>query len=75
MKRTNRFAVCVNDAGAPGSLEVRKIYRVLEDAQAEAHALVRVIDESGEDYLFPAKCFVPVEVPKAAARIFTKRPA
>ena len=48
MKRTNRFAVCVNDAGAPGSLEVRKIYRALEDAEAEAHALVRVIDESGE---------------------------
>jgi hypothetical protein len=63
MNRTDRFAFCVNDAGAPGSLEVRKMYRVLEDAEAEAHALVRVIDESGEDYLFPAECFVPVEVP------------
>lgn len=75
MKRSNRFAVCVNDAGAPGSLEVRKIYRVLDDAEAEAHGLLRVIDESEEDYLFPATCFVPVEVPKAAARLFSKRSA
>lgn len=75
MKRSNRFAVCVNDAGAPGSLEVRKIYRVLDDAEAEAHGLLRVIDESDEDYLFPATCFVPVEVPKAAARLFSKRSA
>lgn len=63
MNRMNRFAVCVNDAGAPGSLKVRKMYRVLDDAEAEAHGLVRVLDESGEDYLFPAECFVPVEVP------------
>jgi hypothetical protein len=63
MNRTNRFAVCVNDVGARGSLEVRKIYRVLEDAEAETHGLVRVLDESGEDHLFPAKCFVPVGVP------------
>ncbi len=75
MKRTDRFAVCVNAAGAPGSLEVRKTYRMLDEAEAEAHDLVRVIDKSGEDYLFPAKCFVPVEVPKGAARIFTKRSA
>jgi len=71
MKRSNRFAVCVNDAGAPGSLKVRKIYRVLDDAEAEAHGMLRVIDESEEDYLFPATCFVPVEVPKAAARLFS----
>jgi hypothetical protein len=71
MTQSNRFAVCVNDAGAPGSLEVRKIYRVLDDAEAEAHGLLRVIDESEEDYLFPATCFVPVEVPKAAARLFS----
>ena len=75
MNRSNRFAVCVNDAGAPGSLEVRKIYRVLDDAEAEAHGMLRVIDESEEDYLFPATCFVPVEVPKAAAQLFSKRSA
>jgi hypothetical protein len=75
MKRSNRFAVCVNDAGALGSLEVRKIYRVLDDAEAEAHGLLRVNDESEEDYLFPATCFVPVEVPKAAVRLFSKRSA
>lgn len=75
MKRSNRFAVCANDAGAPGSLEVRKIYRVLDDAEAEAHGLLRVIDESEEDYLFPTTCFVPIEVPKAAARLFSKRSA
>lgn len=75
MKLTKRFAVCINDAGCPGSLEVRKIYRVLDDAEAESHGLLRVIDESGGDYLFPATCFVPVEVPKAAARLFPKRSA
>ncbi len=75
MKQSGRFVVCVNDAGAPASLEVRKIYRVLDDAKAEAHGLVRVVDESDEDYLFPATCFVPVEVPLAAARLFEKRSA
>jgi hypothetical protein len=68
-RRTNRagesrFVVCVANDGYPASLELHKIYRVLPDKQAERDGDLRVIDESGEDYLFPAKWFVPVKVPQ-----------
>ncbi len=59
-----QFAVCVKNDDYSASLEVRKIYRVLPEEKAEAHALVRVIDESGEDYLYPADYFVPIELPR-----------
>jgi hypothetical protein len=51
------------------------VYRLVPDAAAASEGLVRVVDESGEDYLYPDKFFVPIEVPKAAARAFTKRSA
>ena len=60
-----RFAVCVNNAEYPASLELHKIYRVLPDEDAEADGDMRVVDESGEDYLYPADYFVLVELPKA----------
>ena len=64
MSRPNklRFAVCVKNQGYPASLEVRKIYEVMSDPEAEAHQQVRVIDESGEDYLFPREYFLPLEL-------------
>ena len=55
--KKKRFVVCVRNTGYPASLELRKIYQALPDADAEAHSLVRVIDESGEDYLYPEKFF------------------
>ena len=55
-----QFVVCVKNEGYVASLEPRKIYRVLPDRDAQAHQLVRVIDESGEDYLFPADYFLPI---------------
>ena len=58
-----RFAVCVDNEGHQVSLERNKIYIVLPDAEAEASGDLRVIDESGEDYLFAARRFVAVEVP------------
>ena len=58
------FAICVKNEDYEASLERRKIYEVLADTDAEGHQQVRVIDESGEDYLFPAEFFVPVELPK-----------
>ena len=61
MKR--RFLLCVDDAGLPESLEKRKFYEVLEDADAASEGMVRVIDESGEDYLYPRECFVEVPLP------------
>ncbi len=57
------FAVCVENEGYKASLELRKIYEVLEDPFARDHELIRVIDESGEDYLYPTQFFVRVELP------------
>ena len=58
------FAVCINNRGYPASLELHKIYRVLPDESAAEHGDIRVIDESGEDYLYSANRFVEVELPK-----------
>jgi hypothetical protein len=52
-----KFAVCVKNADYPASLELRKIYAVVDDPDAEAIGLTRVIDESGDDYLYPAEFF------------------
>jgi hypothetical protein len=75
MAKSVRFAICVSNAGVPASLELRKVYRLVSDPAATSEGLVRVVDESGEDYLYPDKFFVPIEVPKAAARAFSKRSA
>ncbi len=66
------FAVCINNDGYPASLELHKIYRVLPDEDAAADGDVRVIDESGEDYLYPASYFVPIDVPQAVERSLLK---
>ncbi|MGB7248513.1 MAG: hypothetical protein WBC73_06210 [Phormidesmis sp.] len=60
----NQFAVCLNNAGYEVSLETGKIYRVIEDEEATANGLIRIIDESGEDYAFSVNRFYPIEVPK-----------
>lgn len=59
-----KFAVCVNNAEYPASLELHKIYRVLPDEAAARDADIRIIDESGEDYLYPAKWFITLDVPR-----------
>lgn len=61
-----KFAVCINDSEP--DLELRKVYKVLPDEAAARDDHLRIIDESGEDYLYPASFFVFVEVPKAAER-------
>ena len=58
------FVVCVNNDDCE-DLEVRKIYQVLADETAAADGLLRVVDESGEDYLYPAKLFLQIELPQA----------
>ena len=63
-KASRRFAVCVKNQGYEASLERHKIYVTITDLEAEAEGQVRVIDEDGEDYLYPAEWFVAVEVPK-----------
>lgn len=60
-----QFVLCVENTGYPASLEVRKVYQTLRITPAEA-GFLRVIDESGEDYLYPASYFVALELPRAA---------
>ena len=64
----HKFAVCINNADYPASLEVHKIYRVLPDDDAAGDGDLRVVDESGEDYLYPAEYFIFVELPKAVEK-------
>ncbi len=65
-----QFAVCIRNDDFPASLEVRKVYCVIADAKAEQQEHMRVVDESGEDYLYPAEYFVLITLPEAAAKAF-----
>ena len=60
MTEHQRYAICVSNRGYSAALEVRKVYRLLPDPGMEDRGLVRVIDESGEDYAYPAEFFVAV---------------
>jgi hypothetical protein len=59
-----QFAICVQNEGYPASLELWKVYRVLADEKAARHHLIRVVDESGEDYLYSESWFVAIELPQ-----------
>jgi hypothetical protein len=72
-KPASRYLLCVRNDDYSASLEVRKVYRRLPDRIAAARRFVRVIDESGEDYLYPESYFVSIELPQAAARVFMGR--
>jgi hypothetical protein len=61
------FALCIEDGGME-DLEARKVYQVLPDREASREGYVRVIDESGEDYIYPSGLFAPVRLPAAVAR-------
>jgi hypothetical protein len=63
--QTTRLVICVNNTGYEASLERRKLYSLIADAEAKKHKLVRVIDESGEDYLYPESFFILVTLPAA----------
>jgi hypothetical protein len=63
-----QFAICICNDEYPASLELRKLYPVLDDPFADHHGMVRVIDESGDDYLFPAEYFVRVSLPQAVEK-------
>lgn len=66
-KAETRFVICIR-SGDCEDLEPRKVYQVIPDEAAAADGLVRVIDESGEDYLYPLDLFVPIELPQAAEK-------
>ena len=63
-----RFVLCVRNKDYQASLELRKVYRLLRDDVATKHRQVRVIDESGEDYLYPERYFVPIKLPPVAEK-------
>lgn len=68
MKRSERkFAVCIKNKGYPAALELRKVYEVLADETAAKLHQIRVVDESGEDYLYPEEFFVSIRIPESAA--------
>lgn len=70
--RVNHYVICVSNQNYPASLELRKLYPVLEDTFAAEHGMLRVIDESGEDYLFPSEYFVRVELPASIEKTLAK---
>ena len=63
-----QFAICVDNSEYPASLELHKVYRLLPDTDAAADGDLRIIDESGEDYLYPADFFLPLDLPRSTQR-------
>ena len=66
--RDAQFAVCIDNEGYKASLELGKLYRLLPDKEAQAHGLVRIVDESGEDYAYSANRFHSMKVPTEIER-------
>ena len=69
---TGRFLLCIKNEGYPASLEVRKVYQTSPDPVATSRGSTRVVDESGEDYLYPSEFFEAIELSRAAARVFAE---
>ena len=67
-KAAKRLVICVDNSGYEASLERRKIYVAIRDAKAERLGQVRVVDESGSDYLYPKSSFVKVALPQPIRR-------
>lgn len=65
-----RFAICINNGGYVDDLKVRTVYQVMRDEPAARSSYIRVIDETGEDYLYPANLFVPIEAPREVEEAF-----
>ena len=68
MSNERQFVICIQNEGYPASLELWKVYRALPDKKAAEHQLIRVIDESGEDYLYSETYFVPIKLPQAVEK-------
>ena len=66
----SEYVLCVSQGEYLASLELHKVYRRQPDADGEEHGLLRIVDESGEDYLFPASLFVAIDVPAEAREGF-----
>jgi hypothetical protein len=70
-----RFAVCIENKTYPNDLKLRTIYQVLPDESAAKSNYIRVVDETGEDYLYPAEYFVLIEVPSEAQKALIQAPS
>jgi hypothetical protein len=68
----HKFVVCVRNDDYGASLELRKLYEVLPDEEAANHGQVRIVDESGEDYLYPQSFFAPVELTELTEQLLVK---
>lgn len=71
-KSNGHFAICIDNSEYPASLEIHKLYRVFPDKDAEQEEDLRIVDESGEDYLYPADYFVLIEFPANTTRVLKK---
>ena len=65
-----RYVMCINNKAYPQDLALHKVYKVISDARGESHGDLRIVDESGEDYLFPERFFVTVVIPVEAEETF-----
>lgn len=66
-----RLAICIDDGGYVDDLKVRTVYQALPDESAARSNYIRVVDETGEDYLYPVSLFVPIEVPREVEEAFS----
>jgi len=72
----SEFVICINNDSNPASLILGRVYRMLPDAEAESHKMLRVIDEDkseSDGYLYPASMFAPIELPEVAERVLVQR--
>lgn len=71
-RHSTSFVVCVDNSGYEVSLELRKLYKTLPDPVASSRGFLRIIDDSGEDYLYPVERFLPVELNQTVRRALLK---
>jgi hypothetical protein len=70
--KDSKFVICIDNSDYPASLEKRKIYEVIPDADAEKIKHIRVLDESGVDYLYPTSCFIDANLSKETRMALTR---
>jgi hypothetical protein len=70
-KSPAKYVICIKNYDYKTSLETRKIYQTVYDEEAMKHNLIRVIDESGEDYLYPKELFMPIELPDSIQKVLS----
>lgn len=67
----HQYVICINNEGYDASLELRKLYEVIPDSEAENHKQIRILDESGEDYLYPKDFFMEIDIPHTLEKMIS----